>query len=227
MPKYRGVEVKVASQITWLPLPEYPSIESNDTVSTTRNSESANTVAVTIPIYKGANFYFDYSVDGPHPPSAIYYFKLSYKDQDLVSWDTTDRVNWAGKTTMALQYIGNDPFTGQSVVQRNQFQFTTNSSTNIHVNGEYMDVTMHRVEHRKVMNVQASKPMQATPDSINTGGGAMNLQLGGVLEAAAPKKYYQYQLVDPLDVPYVKFRFYLCTIGKSSTHVNPLPCFQN
>lgn len=215
--------MKVTSQVTWLPLPEYPSMESDDTIATISNAESANTVAVTIPIYKGANFYFDYSVDGPHPPSAIYYFKLSYKDQNLVSWDTTDRVNWAGKTTMALQYIGNDPFTGQSVVQRNQFQFTTNPSTNIHANDEYIDVTMHRVEHRKVMNVQASKAVQATPDSVNANshGGAMKLQNGGVLEAAAAKKYYQYQLVDPLDTPYVRFRFYLRTIGKSSTHVIP------
>ncbi|KKY24792.1 putative protein of unknown function DUF1793 [Phaeomoniella chlamydospora] len=61
------------------------------------------------------------------------------------------------------------------------------------------------------MRIEYSSPI-LNQFASNAGQGNMKLRNGGLLESAAPKKYYKYQLLDPVNSPYARFRFHFRTI---------------
>lgn len=74
----KGVNIHVVSQIDARRLPEYRISQVS--------GESDNVVSCYIPIYEGAQIWFEYSIDGPHPPHAMYLFKLFASGQLITSW---------------------------------------------------------------------------------------------------------------------------------------------
>lgn len=78
MVKFRGVNVHIVSQFEAVRLPEY---------GTTQGVENGqHIVAHYVPIHTGAQIWFEYSIDGPHPPNAMYLLKLFINGENITNW---------------------------------------------------------------------------------------------------------------------------------------------
>jgi len=76
--KLRGVNVHAVSQIEASRLREYCSAPALDT--------ARSTTACYISTIPGAQVWFEYSIDEPHPPNAMYLFKLFMNGQHITTW---------------------------------------------------------------------------------------------------------------------------------------------
>lgn len=117
MPTYRSITVSLVSQFDILTIPEYvppprvnennnsSNIETNDDLSDATISfvdPNRSIVSVYIPIYPSSQFWLNYHISPPHPPGAVFYFKLYLDGTHLVSWGISERDNYAGKTMFGL-----------------------------------------------------------------------------------------------------------------------------
>lgn len=78
MVQFRGININVVSQFDAKRLPEHSTARAFD--------DSGTVVACYIPIYAGAQIWLEYSIDGPHPPKAAYFFKMLINGQVVTSW---------------------------------------------------------------------------------------------------------------------------------------------
>ena len=86
MPDLRGINVHAVSHIDAGRLPEYGTAQAFD-------SDESST-ACYIPTIPGAQLWFEYSIDGPHPPDAAYFFKMLMNAQFVTGWVCKDRDLW-------------------------------------------------------------------------------------------------------------------------------------
>lgn len=82
--KVRGVNVHAVSHIEARRLPEYGTAQMLDAVR--------SVAACYIPTIPGAQLWFEYSIDEPHPPNAIYLFKLFMNRQHIATWVSLSRL---------------------------------------------------------------------------------------------------------------------------------------
>jgi hypothetical protein len=147
MVKFRGVEINVISQFDICKLPEYAATTSNDTDpflianrSENHSAPSYPTATCYIPIYPGSQIWFEYTIDGPHPAGASYFFKLFVNGATITSWDCTARHGFHGKMMYNLVHEGS----GQ--VKRQALKFGDGIG-----DGQGEDVVrfhVHRIERR-------------------------------------------------------------------------------
>lgn len=78
MVSLRGISVHGVSQIEARRLPEYSTAQAVDS--------NGPVAACYIPTIPGAQIWFEYSIDGPHPPNAMYLFKLFIDGQHVTTW---------------------------------------------------------------------------------------------------------------------------------------------
>ena len=78
MVSFRGINVHIVTQMEARRLPEYSTAQAPP--------DRGPTVACYIPLYQGAQFWLEYSIDGPHPPNAMYLFKLYMNGHSVTSW---------------------------------------------------------------------------------------------------------------------------------------------
>jgi len=79
--KLRGISIHAVSQIEARRLLEYGTAQAFGIVEPV-----AACYIATIP---GAQIWFEYSIDGPHPPNAMYLFKLLLNGQNITTWVRT------------------------------------------------------------------------------------------------------------------------------------------
>lgn len=78
MVQFRGININIVSQFDTKRLPEH---------STARAFDASGTVvACYVPVHAGAQIWLEYSIDGPHPPKAAYFFKMFMNNQVVISW---------------------------------------------------------------------------------------------------------------------------------------------
>ncbi|EXJ64387.1 hypothetical protein A1O7_00723 [Cladophialophora yegresii CBS 114405] len=113
MVKLRGIEINVISQFDICKLPEYAATTSNDTdpFRTADRPEkhappSYTTATCYIPIYPGSQIWLEYTIDGPHPAGASYFFKLFVNGMVVTSWDCTAKHGFHGKMMYNLVHEG-------------------------------------------------------------------------------------------------------------------------
>jgi hypothetical protein len=105
MPTYRSITLSLVSQFDILTIPEYaPPATPKDPFSNapTLIDPKHSTVSVYIPTYPASQFWLSYSISPPHPPKALYYFKLYINNNLIVSWGCGEEDGYKGKTIFGL-----------------------------------------------------------------------------------------------------------------------------
>lgn len=150
MVKFRGIDINIVSQLDAGPLPEFA----------TTNPSGIGTHAICyVPVHPGSQIWFEYSIDGPHPPEAAYLFKLFINEQFITSWDCTSKHGYHGKATYLLSH-SLDTF-GEQQLQRSGFRFTNQEEENdrrTRVSNDCIEIRIHRIEHRQRIKSHYSVP---------------------------------------------------------------------
>jgi hypothetical protein len=152
MVRLRGISVSVISQHGIRKLPEYDppvSAEPSPIDGPAVRSENGSVASCYVPAYPGSQIWFDYSIENPHPPDAQYFFKLLRNGEVFTSWDCTAKHKYRGRTTYALKYLGTHPQTGQPVVERQAFRFSTKSPSQVGPFDDCIEIRVHRIEYRE------------------------------------------------------------------------------
>ncbi|KAK6382203.1 hypothetical protein LTS17_004090 [Exophiala oligosperma] len=215
MVKFRGIEICMISQFDIRKLPEFkynsPSQPADpfqvDQQQPQKPSDSAfPTASCHVPIYPGCQVWFEYTVDGPHPPGAAYFFKLLVNGRMVISWDCTGKHDFHGKMMYNLVNEGDDAVTGENLVRREAFRFgdglEDRDRDRTDLDDDMIQINVYRVEHRKRLRDLPEGFGAVSIDTTSAEG------LRGLLEPGFRPRRYKYQLLDPLDMPYAAFRFY-------------------
>lgn len=151
MVKFRGINVSLISQHDVRKFPEYDPPISADPFwidGPVPRIEKDSIASCYVPYYPGSQVCIDYSIDNPHPPSAQYFFKLLGNGKVFTSWDCTAKHQYQGRTTYALKYLCFHPQTGQQIVERQAFRFSTEPSGCPGPFDNCIEVRVYRIEHR-------------------------------------------------------------------------------
>ncbi|KAH0844175.1 hypothetical protein FOPE_08773 [Fonsecaea pedrosoi] len=160
MVKLRGIEICIISQFDICKLPEFqyhkPSSGPKDPFQLNYQHENAPSspfpsVACFVPIYPGSQIWFEYTVDGPHPPEAAWFFKLLINGKVVTSWDCTAKHGFHGKMMYNLVSEGLDPDSGRAVLKTQALRFgdgLEDGERGGH-DEDIVQINVHRIEHRK------------------------------------------------------------------------------
>jgi hypothetical protein len=85
MVKFRGIEISIVSQFDIRKIPEFVAMSNRDPFA----PDDKATASCYVPIYPGSQLWFEYSLDGPHPPNASYLFKILHNSRFVTSFDCT------------------------------------------------------------------------------------------------------------------------------------------
>nr|KAK5441337.1 hypothetical protein LTR18_007181 [Exophiala xenobiotica] len=215
MVKYRGIEICIISQFDVCRLPEFrypssPQPEDPFQVDGKTHSPSSTaypTASCHVPIYPGSQIWFEYAIDGPHPPEAAYFFKLSINGKAITAWDCTAKHGFHGKMMYNLLNEGPDPVTGEGLVRRQALRFGDGiENRDRELDDDLIQINVYRIEHRKrIRDLQQGLGAVAINTTSAEG---LRLTNSGLLEPGFRPRRYKYQLLDPVDMPYAGFRFY-------------------
>ncbi|KAJ9609151.1 hypothetical protein H2200_006923 [Cladophialophora chaetospira] len=214
MVKFRGIEVNVISQFDICKLPEFAATTSNHPDPYPAGPHpSYPTATCAVPIYPGSQIWFEYTVDGPHPTGAIYFFKLIINGVVVTSWDCTAKLGFHGK----MMYNLVSESRGQ--VSRQALRFGDGMGEGH--SEDVVQVNVYRVEKRvRIKNIEEGIGKVAIKTAKADG---LRLTNSGLLEPGIRPKRYKYQLLDPVDMPYAAFKFHCRSIEYLETHsVAPL-----
>jgi len=165
MPTLRGISIALQSQYDALSIPEYtlsghaipdpyslasevatPSASGSGNTGT---GEEHDTIDVQVPVYQSSQFWVSCSCPPPSSDGSFRFwsFKLFIGSQCLVSWGTSERENWSGKTMFAL-YDGGTDFERRRVVEKRGLFFPDRGSTRTH-DGVALSIKVFRSVARK------------------------------------------------------------------------------
>lgn len=152
MPAYRNITINLVSQFDILNIPEYaPPAPLDDPFSAPPALADKSLVSCYIPIYPLSQFWLSYSISAPHPPKALYYFKLFINGACVVSWGCGEENGFKGKTTYGL-FDSGDRWMGEPAVDVRAFTFACGASTRYAMHGipgQMMEVRVYRSRGRK------------------------------------------------------------------------------
>ncbi|KIW35095.1 uncharacterized protein PV07_01815 [Cladophialophora immunda] len=159
MVKFRGIEICVISQFDICKLPEFqygkPSRPKDPFQLNTQHDDTPSspypTAACFVPIYPGSQIWFEYTIDGPHPPEAAWFFKLFINGKVVTSWDCTAKHGFHGKMMYNLVSEGVDPDTGQAIVKTQALRFGDGLEDRERGGGDedMIQINVHRIEHKR------------------------------------------------------------------------------
>ncbi|KAK5950519.1 hypothetical protein OHC33_008462 [Knufia fluminis] len=198
MLNFRGINVHAVSQIEARRLPEYNTAQAVD----------ANPVAACyIPTIPGAQIWFEYSIDGPHPPNAMYLFKLFIDGRHVTTWDCTAKHTYHGKVAYSLHVVKSGHYGGRAVVQNSLMFSVPEGRQSPATRDDCIEIRVHRIQKRRrirqlALDTPIPKHLQERSQR------AVRLADAGLIEPGRPARRYQYLLLDPQDEPYATFRFY-------------------
>ncbi|OAG34321.1 hypothetical protein AYO21_11531 [Fonsecaea monophora] len=197
MVKLRGIEICIISQFDICKLPEFqyhkPSSGPKDPFQLNYQHENAPSspfpsVACFVPIYPGSQIWFEYTVDGPHPPEAAWFFKLLINGKVVTSWDCTAKHGFHGKMMYNLVSEGLDPDSGRAVLKTQALRF-----------GDGLEDGERGSEFETLNQAWERLAVSLT---------VCRLTNSGYLEPCIRPRRYKYQLLDPVDMPYAAFQFH-------------------
>lgn len=257
MPNYRSITISLLSQFDVLTIPEFsPPAVANDpfVASPTLISSDQALVSVYIPIYSSSQFWLNYSISAPHPPKALYYFKLYLNGACVMSWGCGEEDGYKGKTMFGL-YDSGAVFFGQRVIEKRILSFSNENGFvpdhTVDDPKDVMEVKVFRAKGRKRIKpavevfhniVAAKNSTMKSPHQLGGGGirqatstgiaQAVNYLLcyslvnAGLVPIKHPQRYYKYALLDPLDQPFATFRYFYRTWGRFRPPPQLLPVHQ-
>lgn len=198
MPNYRSITISLLSQFDVLTIPEFsPPAVANDpfAASPTLISSNQALVSVYIPIYSSSQFWLNYSISAPHPPKALYYFKLYLNGACVMSWGCGEEDGYKGKTMFGL-YDSGAVFFGQRVIEKRILSFSNENGlvpdNTVNDPRDVMEVKVFRSKGRKRIkpavedfhNIVAAKNSTMRGPQQHGGGGIRQAPSAGVIRAA-------------------------------------------
>ena len=239
MVKFRGIEICIISQFDICKLPEFQSPTPSSSADPFHMDDDKShcspalpypTTSCYVPIYSGSQIWFEYAVEGPHPPNAAYFFKLFVNGNAVTAWDCTAKHGFHGKMMYNLVNEGPGPTTGQPMVRRQALRFGDGLEDRERsgLDNDLIQINVYRIEHRKRMRnleqglglVDISSKHADGLRSVFTASHHFtyltihSLTNSGLLEPGCCQRRYKYQLLDMVDRPYAAFRFCCCPYGK-------------
>ena len=124
MPTYRSITLSLISQYDILVIPEFPppSVPADPFSASPQLIDTARSIVSTyIPTYPSSQFWVAYSIAPPHPPNALYFFKLFINGAEVVSWGCGEEDEFKGKTMYTLSLT--PTVIGKPVYERQAFCF--------------------------------------------------------------------------------------------------------
>lgn len=156
MVSFKGINVRVISQIEARRLSEYVSIADIGT-------DTATTCYV--PIYPGAQVWLDYWIDQPHAPGSAWLFKLFINRKHVTSWDCTAKDQYCGKVAYSLHTAPYGLY-GQHQAMQNSFRFGSNS-TDLGASLALIELRVHRIAKRqRIRDVEIQPPAQSLRSGV-------------------------------------------------------------
>jgi hypothetical protein len=149
MVKFQGIEISIISQFDIRKLPEFPfSADANHSPLPHRSNPTASCF---VPIYPGSQIWFEYCIDGPHPPNAAYFFKFLLNGKVITKWDCTEKHDFHGKMMYNLSSEGLGVLGGSNSVVRQALKFgsLTNGETSNNQTENVIEIRVHRILQRK------------------------------------------------------------------------------
>lgn len=152
MPAYRNITINLVSQFDILNIPEYaPPVALDDPFSAPPALVDKSLVSCYIPVYPLSQFWLSYSISAPHPPKALYYFKLFINGACVVSWGCGEKNGFKGKTMYGL-FDSGERWMGEPGIDARAFSFASEPSTEHPTSntlGQVMEVKVYRSRGRK------------------------------------------------------------------------------
>ncbi|MCJ1482064.1 hypothetical protein MMC06_002226 [Schaereria dolodes] len=160
MPTYRSITISLVSQFDILSIPEYapPSVSNDPFIAQSTPklvSPDLSLVSVYIPTYPSSQFWLSYSISPPHPPNALYYFKLFLNGTHVISWGCGEQDEYKGKTMFGLYGTG-ETWLGAKGIERRVLCFASDTNggddgekTSGNIQGDIMEVKVYRSKGRK------------------------------------------------------------------------------
>lgn len=151
MVKFRGIEISIISQFDIRKLPEFRFRQTSPSPDRSKNAPHSPqaTASCYVPIYPGSQIWFEYAIDGPHPPKAAYFFKLLFNGKVITSFDCGSKHHYYGKMMYNLVVQGTHPITGVAQVVRQALHFTNHNEDCDNEDEDVIEFRVHRIEHRQ------------------------------------------------------------------------------
>ncbi|KAF1935643.1 hypothetical protein EJ02DRAFT_415428 [Clathrospora elynae] len=222
MPHYRSIEIALHSQFDIETLPEYHPDPKDHYVARGITSfipelvnNATSTCSVYVPALPGSTFWIGYSVSPPVPAGHYFLFKLYINGAHIMSWSTGKEEGWKGKTMFALFESPADE-DGKKRIERRVLCFVApdRKDKNWKEAGDVFDETqrieirVHRADGRKRVERQAEEYGHTQHAKSGRGISLLNAGRAGPDQ---PKRFYKFALIDPVDQPFVTFRYYYRT----------------
>ena len=157
MPVYRNITINLVSQFDILNIPEYaPPVTPDDPFSTSPALVDKSLVSCYVPTYPLSQFWFSYSISPPHPPKALYYFKLFINGASVVSWGCGEKDGFKGRTMYGL-YDSGYSWMGVPDVAARTFTFANDSITQQSMSNtlaQVMEIRVYRARGQKRIRPQ-------------------------------------------------------------------------
>lgn len=151
MPTYRSITISLVSQFDILTIPEFaPPSTPADHFSQTPVlvDPDQSLVSVYVPTYPSSQFWLSYSISAPHPPHALFYFKLFLDDSHVVSWGCGEEDEFKGRTMLGL-YCTSENRLSNPAIEKRVFCFASEDSSSRNRLGDVMEVRVYRARGRK------------------------------------------------------------------------------
>lgn len=173
MPSYRSITLSLISQYDILTIPEYAPLRASSGDPFVQSSNpvlidaAKSLVSVYIPRYAGSQFWLRYSISPPHPPRALYYFKLFLNGTEIVSWGCGKEDEYKGKTMWALDDTG-VRWMGERAIERRVLCFGPDEDAIVKPDkveddlAQVMEVRVYRAKGRKPYPLCAKEVREAS-----------------------------------------------------------------
>ncbi|KAF2635754.1 hypothetical protein P280DRAFT_522872 [Massarina eburnea CBS 473.64] len=226
MPTYRDIAVFLRSQFTSVPLPEYaprPQEFSKDHGNVGKMpalfDDKSSTCSVYVPVRPGTQFWIGYTVHKPLPEDQVFFFKLFINGAQIVNWSTGKEEGWKGKTAFGLFETADA--NGKKRVEKRVLFFAPpddaltgrgwSAVTDPLDEKSVIEIRVHRAHGRK--RAPREMPVYAETEHGKNPRG-INLKFGGRAGPEHPKQFFKVALIDPIDEPFARFRYYYRTLDQ-------------
>ena len=167
MPSYRSITISLISQYDILTIPEYnpPRPSSDDPFVASQGPKhidiTKSIVSVYVPRFPRSQFWLCYSIRPPHPPNALYYFKVYLSGKELMSWGCGENEGYKGKAMWGLYDTGID-WMGEKTIERRVLCFSGKDEVQHHGEASHdpehaLEIRVYRAKGRKQIVPQVER----------------------------------------------------------------------
>ncbi|KAK2757225.1 hypothetical protein FQN54_004739 [Arachnomyces sp. PD_36] len=233
MPTFANIKVSLVSQFELVTLPEHILPNSPEdkfrrysgpaaqgplpTPTSPFIAEPSSSPVITLYVSNtaGSRFWVDYAISGPQNINSLYYFQLSVNDKHVLSWGCGEKEGFGGKEMFKIfESFGGQQGQGLLGYGESAMELMMMQHQDLmrDVYGmKTVDIKVCRASNRyRVGGDEKGNRMFAVGTGCETAGlmgSSANLFEGAFAMKGNTQSMYKYALIDPVDKPYVTFRY--------------------